>query len=328
MRFAELVGWTPVAVNFGRALPSIDWGDLRGRRFSEPFFDQTVERWAGANPKPLKRTNFDALLALDQEPSLEPSALIFHLSRCGSTLISRLLGTLTGALVLSEPAAINSLLMRDPVDIDRSAQVELLRLLVRALGRRRFGDERHYVLKLSSWNVSRLALYRRAFPHVPVIWVQRNPVEVMASLLARAPGWLGEDRFPLQARSIFGIDPEETAALGPEAFCARVLNQLLAAAIRHTDPESTLYVDYTELPDAIWTRVAPFAGMPAEATDIARMREAAQFYAKDPVPRPFAAGSESQAAISDRLRLLAAELVDPLYNELDRRRRAQLGSAD
>ena len=44
-----------------RASASIDWGDLRGVRFAEPFFDQTVERWAGRDPAPLVRTDLEAL---------------------------------------------------------------------------------------------------------------------------------------------------------------------------------------------------------------------------------------------------------------------------
>ena len=90
---------TPVALTLGAA-PSIDWSDLDGVRFSEPFFDQTIERWAGGNPPPrLVNTGLDALEALDGAPALDPALLIFHLSRCGSTLMSRLLGTRPGTLV-------------------------------------------------------------------------------------------------------------------------------------------------------------------------------------------------------------------------------------
>ncbi|MEI9982427.1 MAG: hypothetical protein WDN69_03955 [Aliidongia sp.] len=53
----------------------------------------------------------------------------------------------------------------------------MLRLLIRALGRIRAGDEARYVVKLSSWNVRLLALFRQAFPDVPWIWVHRAPAE-------------------------------------------------------------------------------------------------------------------------------------------------------
>jgi hypothetical protein len=80
---------------------SIDWGDLDGVRFSEPFFDQTIERWAGGPAPRLIRTGLEALDTHELVPSLDPTALIFHLSRCGSTLMSRLLAVQAETLVIS-----------------------------------------------------------------------------------------------------------------------------------------------------------------------------------------------------------------------------------
>jgi hypothetical protein len=240
VRPADLANWTPVALNLATEVPSIDWGDLRGVRFTEPFFHQTVERWAGQASAPLVRTDLAALAQLDDQPSLDPSALIFHLSRCGSTLLSRLLATVPGMLVVSEPAPINTLLLAARED---EAAARALRLLVRALGRRRFGDERHYVLKLSSWNVLRFELYRRAFPTVPVIWLQRAPVDVMASLLARPPGWLELMHHPREAEALFG--PGLEPAQGSDGFAIEVLGALLRAA-RDMKPARRLDLDYRD----------------------------------------------------------------------------------
>src|ERR1700722_13069754 len=151
MAVADLALWTPVAINLGPGAATIDWGDLRGVRFAEPFLHQTIERWAGDDPAPLVRTGIDALAALDDAPALDPTALIFHLSRCGSTLLSRLLSMSPGTLVVSEPAPVNTLLLGDPKAVAPLTQVEALRLLVRALGRCRFGDEHRYIVKLTRW---------------------------------------------------------------------------------------------------------------------------------------------------------------------------------
>ena len=67
----------------------------------------------------------------------------------------------------------------------------MVRLLVRALGRRRHSDEQQLVLKCTSWNIRRRAVLAAAFPETPWIWVQREPARVLASLLATPPGWLG-----------------------------------------------------------------------------------------------------------------------------------------
>ena len=83
MELAELARWTPIRVDLSGAAPVVDWADLSEERFAEPFFDETLARWAsGPRAKPLVRTGLEALVVLDNEPSLEPAGMIFHLSRC------------------------------------------------------------------------------------------------------------------------------------------------------------------------------------------------------------------------------------------------------
>src|ERR1700729_4602893 len=116
----------------------VDWADLSAERFDEPFFGQRVAWWAtGPGARPLVRTGLDAFLALDSEPSLDPAGMIFPLSRCGSTLVSRLLGALPGVVVVAEPSPLNALLGLDPSRVDGPTLVRVVRALVRALGRRR-----------------------------------------------------------------------------------------------------------------------------------------------------------------------------------------------
>jgi hypothetical protein len=320
---ADLARWTPVRLTIERPQAAIDWCDLSDVRFTEPFFGQTVARWTGADPpRPVARTGLQELVALDSEPSLDPAGFIFHLSRCGSTLLSRLLGTLPGVVVVSEPEPLNTLLEADPDLVDPDGQVEVLRLLVRALGRIRFGDERRYILKLSSWNIRRFELFRRAFPATPWVWVDRDPVEIMASILAGPPGWMQLQRYPRHAEHLFGLDPFEASTMGREEFCARVLEAMCAAVLAAGD--EPLLVDYRDLPDAIWTQVAPLFGLAPDEEQIARMRDEAQFYAKDPVKRAFAADSATKRAVPEAVRELAREVIGPTYARLEARRMAQL----
>ncbi len=282
---SALAAWTPVAVNFGP--PSIDWGDLRGLRFAEPFFQQTVERWAGGDPRPLARTDFATLALLDAAPSLDPAALVFHLSRCGSTLVSRLLSTAPDTLVIAEPGPVNTLLMAGQNKFDEETMVAALRALVRALGRKRFGDERHYVLKLSSWNVRRIDLFRRSFPRTPIIWVQREPAEVLASLLADPPGWAKLRAHPEAAQAVLGVAPG-TAMEDEASFFLRALEAMLES-VAAIDGGSVLAIDYRDLPRDIWTKLAPFIGLELAAADIARMEAEARLDSKSATPRPFIA---------------------------------------
>lgn len=315
MELADLARWTPVRFDFSGPAPAVDWADLSAERFVDPFFDQTVARWAsGPRARPLVRTGLEALVALDGGPSLEPAGMIFHLSRCGSTLVSRLLGTLPGVVVLAEPAPLNALLGLDPDRVDEAALVELVRLLVRALGRRRHGDERRVVLKCSSWNIRRRAVLAAAFPETPWIWVQRDPVRVLASLLAEPPGWLRLQATPRRAAQLFGFDPAAGPAMTRAEFAGRALGAMLEAAA--AGPARRVRIDYADLPGAVWQAAVPHFGLDADAAAIERMVNESRFYAKDSAARVFAGDAAERRRVTDEMREAAQRFAEPGYRAL------------
>jgi hypothetical protein len=315
MKLADLARWTPIRLDFSGPVPLVDWADLTAERFVDPFFDETVARWlSGPDAKPLVRTGLEALGALDSEPSLDPDGMIFHLSRCGSTLVSRLLRTVPGVVVLAEPAPLNALLRLDPALVDEATLVRLVRLLVRALGRCRHGDERQLVLKCTSWNIRRRAVLAAAFPETPWIWVQRDPVRVLSSLFAEPPGWLGLQARPGQAAQLFGLDPAALPAISRVEFAARVLGALLDAAA--TDPGRRLLVDYADLPYAVWQRVAPHFGLDADAAVTERMITESRFYSKDPASRIFIGDTPERRPATDEMREAAERFAERRYREL------------
>ncbi len=315
MEIADLARWTPIRFDFSGPTPMVDWADLSAERFVEPFFDQTLARWStGPRARPLVRTGLDALLALDSEPSLEPAGMIFHLSRCGSTLVSRLLATLPGVVVIAEPSPLNALLGLDPDRVDGPTLVRLVRLLVRALGRCRHGDERQLMLKCTSWNIRRREILAAAFPETPWVWVQRDPAQVMASLLANPPGWLGLGATPPRTARLFGLDPAAVPASGRVEFAARALGAMLWSAA--TDPDRRLCVDYADLPAAIWQRVAPHFVIETDAAAIERMTDESRFYSKDAAPREFSGDARERRPMTDAIREAAGRFAEPGYRAL------------
>ena len=315
MELAELARWTPIRVDLSGAAPVVDWADLSAERFVEPFFDETLARWAsGPRARPLVRTGLEALVALDNEPSLEPAGMIFHLSRCGSTLVSRLLGTFPGVVVISEPSPLNALLGLVPSRVEEATLVRLVRLLVRALGRCRHGDERHLVLKCTSWNIRRREILAAAFPETPWVWVQREPAHVVASLLANPPGWLGLGVTSPRTARLFGLDPVAVPASARVEFVARALGAMLEAA--GTDPAGRLSIDYADLPGAVWQRVAPHFGLEADSAAIERMIEGSRFYSKDSSPRVFDADAPERRPMTAAIRDAAERFAEPGYRAL------------
>ncbi|KAA8960760.1 hypothetical protein [Mycobacterium sp.] len=313
MEFAELAHWTPIRLDFSGPAPAVYWADLTGVSFVEPFFDQTVAGWAArTRARPLVRTGLDALQALDGEPSLQPAGMVFHLSRCGSTLVSRLLGTVPGVVVLAEPAPLNALLGLDPNRLDEVSLVRTVRLVVRALARSRHGEL--VVLKCSSWNIRRRAVLAAAFPETPWVWVQREPARVLASLFAKPPDWLRVQAAPAQAAWLFGLDPAAVPAMTRVEFAARTLGAMLAAAA--AEPAQRLCIDHADLPAAVWRHVLGHFGLQADAATIDRMIAESRFYAKDPLPRAFAGDGAQSRRISEEMRAAARQFADPGYRAL------------
>ena len=166
----------------------VDWCYLGKDRFKDSFFDQTVGECLRQPFNLLFRdqTPIDVLGQWNElRPGLSPTGFIFHMSRCCSTLISRMLASLPQNIVISEARPIDSTLRAhfhsDAVTDER--RIAWLRWMVSALAQRRRGKEQHFFIKFDAWNVLEVPLIRRAFPAVPWVFVYRDPVEVLVSQL-------------------------------------------------------------------------------------------------------------------------------------------------
>jgi hypothetical protein len=305
---ASLDGWTPIRVHW-REEPAVEWCWTDRLAFTDPFFVQTIER-ALRLPYSLLFRRETPLDALEQvEPGLEPSGFVFHVSRCGSTLVSQMLAAVPTNLVLSESVPVDQVLGRPGSEAER---VRRLRGLVSALGRPKAGDERGYVLKLDAWHACHLGTVRRAFPEVPWVFLFREPVEVLASQLRHrgahmVPGAIDP--------ALFGIDPSSIARMAPEEYCARVLAAICRSALAHRDAQA-LFVDYRELPGAVFDRIIPAFRLEYDAVERAAMEAASRRDAKNPV---LAFSSERDAGdneVSPALREAVDTWVRPVYEEL------------
>jgi gluconate kinase len=305
----------------------VDWCYLGTRRFTEPFFDQTA-RWCMNRPFNLlfhHQTSIEMLAERHEvRPGLQPTGFIFHMSRCGSTLISQMLAALPRTVVISEASPIDAVLrahFRVPVLTD-DERIDWLRWVVSALGQRRRGDEKHFFIKLDCWNTLALPLISRAFPGVPWIFSYRNPVEVMVSQLKRrgahlVPGVIEPSLFGLSDDSIFVMQPEE--------YCARVLAKVCEAALENH--EGGLLLNYEQLPEAMWTSIPNFFGIEYSEADIETLGRVARLDAKNPSLR-FANDTKSKnRSATDLMRDMADELVVPVYKQLEAARHTSRASS-
>lgn len=296
---AAFDGWTPVRVGGAEGEPFVEWARLGGRRYTEPFFEQTLE---AAMREPFntafrRRTSLDALLDAVPGDAALPAGFVFHMSHCGSTLVAQMLAALDDHVVLSEPSPLDAIVrLRQRVPgLPDDLHARLLRAMLAALAR----GPRTFV-KWHMSHVLEMPLIARAFPGVPWIFLYREPLEV---LVAQTRGY----GYELYAGAAGGASMEEHAATVLAAVCH--------AALRHASPDAA-YVAYRELPDALFTRVLPHFGVPCDEEHAARMRAVAARNAKDPQRSFVHDAQEKKDAASAHLRALAATYLEAPYRAL------------
>jgi hypothetical protein len=247
-------------------------------------------------------------------PGTAPAGLIFHVARCGSTLISQLLRTHDKLVVYAEPLPFNEILL-PPHQWPRHELVAALRSLGDAFARHAC---RPYVLKFSSWNTLFCDVLAEAFPASPWVFSLRDPVEVGVSLLRQPAGWMRATEASSGELGRY-VDPEG-AARSPEEFVARLYGAF-CAAVGRLDAGRGRLVRYETLPAAAWEIVAPHFSLSVDGRQRERMAQAARINAKAPVGKAAEFSSDAatkQAAASASLRQAIEAFARPPLERLER----------
>lgn len=301
--------WLPVRFS-STPEPAIDWLHFAGISPNAPFFEDAI-REASARPfNRLFRTATPIASFLGRTSPRVPTGLIFHMSRCGSTLVSQMLGAVPGHVSISEAPALDALIRCSFADPETHA--DALRGLVHAHCR---GADKLF-LKLDSWHTRALPLLRQAFPDTPWIFLYRDPVEVIVSHLRQRGAQTVPGMVPLEW---FGLLPED-AHLPERVFIARMLERICGAVIEN-DQENGLLVNYAELPEAFFDRVLPHFGIAPDAAARAAMTAAAGNHSKTPGIRFHADAQAKQRAADAELRAIAERYLAPVFAALEARRK-------
>ncbi|MES2016468.1 MAG: hypothetical protein V4484_08220 [Pseudomonadota bacterium] len=230
------------------------------------------------------------LVALDEvvpgaDVALMPSGFVYHFNRCGSTLVANAFKARKGCLVLSEPFIFQQLL-----DNARGTPGQRIVWLQRLMALHRQAFVRHADHLVIKWP-GLVALYvadiEAAFPHVPAIFLHRNPIEVLVSA-RMAP--LGNTDVVKEVHLALGAGErlQDYSALERSA-------RYMANICRHVAPARNMaLLDYAHLPGAIVEHVAPFFKLGVSARDLAAMGESTRYYSKDVARRTVFSADSSQ----------------------------------
>jgi hypothetical protein len=308
-------GWLPAHIAGEGEAALVEWVFFGERRLLEPFYEASLR---AVSLSPFNRLlGFRTRLAeLPATDSPAPAGLIFHMSRCGSTLVAQMLAASARNVVVSEASPIDAVVRLGAVGLEPGQHARLLRAMVGTAGRASAGETRLFV-KLDSWHARALPLFRRAFPSTPWVFLIREPAEVLASH-GRLPG--------LQATGLLTAD-DVGVAWRYEASHAENTAAALAAICEAAEAACSagggLVVNYDELPTAAWTRVLPHFGVHPLAAEVAAMVAVAGRDAKQP-GSPFTPDTDAKrAAATKPVRAAVAGRLADAYARLEGLRRAQ-----
>jgi len=309
--FTPTPGWLPAAVSQIGGHATVSWLRFGRRRLSESFYDDSLvrQRFLPFNRLCGVRTPLSDLQAWTAAlHALEPAGLIFHMSRCGSTLTAQMLAVSPAHVVLSEAAPLNA---ATRADLDDDARVALLRAMVAALGQARNGETRLF-LKLDCWHSRDLPLFRRAFPNTPWVFLYREPIEVMVSQTRRR----GVQMVPsLVPPSTFGVDLPD--GVPNDDYCARVLAAVCDGAVGHFPAGGGLLVNYRQLPEALFTEILPHFGVTVSEVERQAMRAATVRDAKTPEQTFAPDAQDKQQAATPALRAICERRLASVYGQLE-----------
>lgn len=315
-----LHGWIPYKLQHNAGEIECYWMDTFNAPYAEPFFDETITKLKGI-PQPTRRFNSVSSLSMLESwgaviGHVEPTAFIFHVSRCGSTLISQLLSTDDQNIVLPEVPLFDDIL-RLPFKKPGIGGVEVQRLLQTAVqfyGQKRTGAERQLFVKTDSWHIFFHRLLRQLYPDTPFILLYRTPYEVFNSHVKQrgvhaVPGLIEPGVFGFNADDVFGMDLN--------VYLARVLESYFGMYLNVAGQDYlTLLVNYSEGIMPAMDRIASFIKRPFRAGHYEKMMQRAGFHSKHP-GRKF-----SENMVNDDNPLLKTAFG--LYGRIEEKRLASL----
>ena len=277
---SELVNWIPWKLSGDLC----SWLYLGNKKITEPFFGDTISACSNftENQKYKVISDLDIMNEWsDDINALTPSAVIFHVSRCGSTLLSQLLSLDEQNIVLSEVPFFDELLrLRYRNFPDVKIIDNYLLSAIKFYGQKRNEKENNLFIKTDSWHLHFYKQLRNLFPLVPFIFLYRTPGEVIFSHqkqrgMQSVPGMLEPE--------VFGFSTEQIKETNLDAYMINVLESYFIKMIEIAETDENVFLfNYKEGMLNIWKNVTGMLNLEITKETESLMNERIRFHAKHP----------------------------------------------
>lgn len=263
-------------------------------RFSYVPIDEFVSRYA------------------DTELDVSKTKLIFHMSRCGSTLVTQMLATSERFFVVSEPQILNAVLNPKFMPQEPTKKMRLLRAVVGAISACKPVDIEHTFIKFRSWNSLFMKDILETFPGIQWMFVHRNGIEVLESVLRDPPGWLrSRHTYVSFFAEKIGVSVEDLEQLSESEYAIRLLGIFCEIAASQMSSRA-LYIDYDDIVKNLPMIIEEHWNLALTDAEKDAMFARTKMYSKDPSEtKKFVPDSEAKRQVaSDEDRVLSHRYIE------------------
>ncbi len=242
---------------------------------------------------------------------------IFHMSRCGSTLVSQMLAANSRFFVLSEPTIINAIL--DPaLDVSDNLRKSLLVAAMKSLVMCMPTQSELMFVKFRSWNTLFLETILTSFPSVPWMFVHRQGTEVFQSVLQKPPGWLrSKRRYSSHFSKILAIPQSRIEQMDQQEYVARLLASFCDIAYKHQSSHS-VFLEYPDIKNNFIALLEKLWHIKLNKDEIDNIHRTTKIYSKDTSKSiEFKSDTETKKSMAtDKQVKLVEEFIEPIRVKL------------
>ncbi len=249
---------------------------------------------------------------VDTELDASKTKFIFHMSRCGSTLVTQMLATSERFFVVSEPQILNAVLNPKFMPHEPIKKMRLLRAVVGAINACKPVNVEHTFLKFRSWNSLFMKNILETFSEIQWMFVHRNGIEVLESVLRDPPGWLrSRHTYVSFFAEKIGVSVEDLEQLSESEYAIRLLGIFCEIAASQMSSRA-LYIDYDDIVKNLPMIIEEHWNLALTDAEKDAMFARTKMYSKDPSEtKKFVPDSEAKRQVaSDDDRVLSHRYIE------------------
>jgi len=317
-------GIIPVAITPEHRVIWLDVGDYPYREWKFRYATQNLIEKQGLGDC----FSTDIQILSNEELSLDtlqdPAGFVFHMSKCGSTLMSKVLDQPEKQMIIKEATPLHENLWQyltndwqEPV-APTAENLRLIRNLIQLLGRPRLAGQQSYYVRFRSWGIAFVEIIQQAFPETPSLFMYRDPVKVMASILNKPTTGLPRLNDSGAAAFITGQSQQALSEMDALHYFTSFYKQYLYLSL--TKMNNNHYLNYRQMNKQNIDQILRIGyGYTATKSDLSLMQAQFDTYSKDDTGtvRFVSDSKEKQKQVTPQMRVAAEEYLLDIYQQLE-----------